>query len=403
MKIKLNNTFFLSILMVLMIFEIPYFNLFLVIPFISLMYIMLIQQKKVFLTWQMLILSVFIILYFYIDTTLEQSATYKTWYAISAISMYMCGYYIEPEKYSYEGLSENVENKVHLISAAYLIYVLITIIYSMFKGQFGISRNPLNIWTGLLRAATHYGTMLVLPVAYGAAYIVVGKGIREKIKGVAYVILSIIVTIIIAGRTILYFTPLALVLVYFYNIKVSGTFKKKHMAQLIACIVLIVLFLIFFKLNLFYIQSIIMKSQLGMRYLYGQVDKIAEDGRAVNIKYLFSHINESLMGGGYTRRNSGDLHNIYLNVFDLSGIIPFFLLICFSLNSTLKIRKAFSNKILTDKNRVIMFSVLSLAFIQLLLEPVMESVPVFCWCVLYILGCMERLSCYSKKLEKGNE
>lgn len=142
-------------------------------------------------------------------------------------------------------------------------------------------------------------------------------------------------------------------------------------------------------------QTLFYKSQLGQRYLLGYAPTMTEDGRWKKTVFFFENISKSLWGGGYTRSNVGSIHNIYLDVFDLSGIIPFGLLIIFTLIVIGDYRRLRKSASVDDSTALLLLLICSLTFIQLLLEPVMESVPVMIWCLLLICGMQHKVSRYT--------
>lgn len=380
------------LLLVLMIFEVPYFNLFLVAGLLMIVLYTVIYKRRPVANAEMLVLLLFIALYFMIDTKLEQSNTYKIWYAISTVSLYTSGYYMNFDRLEKEGRSKKLEYVIRIIAVSYTAYVLITVAYSAMKGQFTITRNPLNLWTGTLRAATHYGTMSIIPLAYGLYLAVTGESKRKNRLGWLLVLFAVFVAIITASRTVLLLVPVGAIIAYFANIHMRGEFSRKHLNQLIGVLVLLGLGIAAFVVDLFGIQTLFFRTQLGQRYLLGYAPTLMNDGRWKNIQFFFENIKQSLWGGGYSRTNAGNLHNVYLNVFDLSGIIPFALLVLFTFCVVRDYRRMRKNDSVTISSSLLLLLVLSLSFIQMLLEPTMESVPVFMWCLLMICGMQNKVS-----------
>lgn len=382
------ESFLVRVLIALMIFEVPYF--FLIAASLLIWYLIVICKRKSFANRQMLVLAFFIVLYFAIDTNLDCSNEFRITYILSAVSMYAAGFCSNFDRLGYSRQSSKIRDSIAFIAKTYFCYVLVSFVYNFLAGQFAVSRNPLNIWTGDVRAATNYGTMLVIPLAYGIFLLIIGHKKRHKLLGVLFIVSAVLFSIMTASRTILYFVPIGLLSGYCYNIKVNGRFGRKHMKQIAGIFIMLIVFVGMIMANTFNLQTLLLNSQLGQRYASGQVPKISEDGRMVHIKFLFSHWQESLFGGGYTRLNSGDLHNVYLNVYDLSGIIPFILMVIFSFSVLKDVLRLFRNGAISNDDKTLVWVFYTLVFIQLLMEPVMESVPVFFWCLLYISGMIRK-------------
>ncbi len=379
-------------LLMVMIFEVPYFNLFLIAGFLMLISYIVIYRRHSLANAELLILLLFIVLYFAIDTNLETSNEYKFWYSVSTVSLYACGYSMNYATLNIEERSRKIEYIIRRIAMAYTAFVLITVVYSAIKGQFGISRNPLNFWTGTLRAATHYGTMSVFPLAYGLYLAIVAEGKKEHRTGWLLVVFATLVAIVTASRTVLLLVPVGAIVAYFTNIGIRGKVTMKNICQLIGVIVLLGLSIVVFKTGLFGIQTAFFKTQLGQRYLLGHASTLTDDERWRKMEFFIHNIDKSVWGGGYARVNVGNLHNVYLNVFDLSGIIPFALLLVFTGQVMRDYRRMRRNGSVTIPVAVLLFLVLLLSFIQMLIEPTMESVPAFMWCLLMICGMQCKVS-----------
>ena len=380
------------LLLVLTIFEVPYFNLFLDSGLLMLILYTMVYNRRPVANGEMLVLLLFIALYFVIDTKLEQSNTYKFWYAISTVSLYTCGYHMNFDRLSFEERNKKLEYVIRLIAITYTAYVLVTVVYSALNGQFAITRNPLNLWAGTLRAATHYGTMSIIPLAYGLYLAITGETKRRNRLGWLLVIFAVVVAIITASRTVLLLVPVGTIIAYFAHIHMRGEFSRKHVNQLVGALILHGVGIAAFVMDLFGIQTLFFRTQLGQRYLLGYAPTLIKDGRWVNVQFFLENIRHSLWGGGYSRANAGNIHNVYLNVFDLSGIIPFALLALFTIWVRRDYKRMRKNGAVSISAALLLLLVLSLSFIQMLLEPTMESVPVFMWCVLLICGMQNKVS-----------
>lgn len=387
-----KEPFLCMALLVLMIFEVPFLNLFLIAGLLMLLIYTVIYKRRPVVNGEMMVLLLFIALYFILDSKLEQSNTYKLWYSISTVSLYMCGYYMNFGMLDKNERSEKLEYVIRIIAVTYTAYVVITVVYSAINGQFVITRNPLNLWTGKLRAATHYGTMSIVPLAYGLWLIVIGETKKRKTQGWILIIFAVTVAIITASRTVIMLVPVGAIIAYFSNIKMCGEFTRRHVNQLIGVLVFLGVGIVAFVLDIFGIQTLFFRTQLGQRYVQGNAPTLTEDGRWINILFFLGNIDKSLWGGGYSRTNVGNLHNVYLNVFDLSGIIPFTLLVFFTISILRDFLRMRRNGAVSISVELLMLLVLSLAFIQMLLEPTMESVPVFMWCLLLICGMQRKVS-----------
>lgn len=155
---------------------------------------------------------------------------------------------------------------------------------------------------------------------------------KRKTQGWILIIFAVTVAIITASRTVIMLVPVGAIIAYFSSIKMRGEFTRRHVNQLIGALVFLGVGIAAFVLDIFGIQTLFFRTQLGQRYVQGNAPTLTEDGRWINILFFLENMDKSIWGGGYSRTNVGNLHNVYLNVFDLSGIIPFTLLVFFTIS-----------------------------------------------------------------------
>lgn len=407
MKIKVKDTIYIKesliciVLIIAMIIEVPY--LFLISPIIMLLYIIVFHRNiKFIINKEFILLTIFIVFYFVIDTVLQQSTAYKVWYSLSVMCIYLYGLNSSLLFNNIRLNSRKLENLVKLLSLTFFIYVFVTIINSIRIGQFSISRNPIDIWKGTYRAATHYGTMLVFPIVYGIYLILIKNKFRQQIFGIFILVFAIFTCIETASRTILYLIPCGIVIVYFSKIKLDKKLKDKHIMQFVVILFILVIGIVAFKLNVFNIQNIVLSSQLGSRYSSGQATNIEDDARLSNTLFLLNHLKESFMGGGFTRLYAGNTHNMWLSVYDLGGVIPFSALSLYTLSSVKHLKIFLKQSLVSNDIKVLVITVYFISFLQMLFEPVLESVPVFVWSIIYVTGVIHRFAYYKGEISEVN-
>lgn len=390
------------LLLIMMICEIPY--VFLVAPIILFIILFILNKKnKIRVNKEFIQISIFIISYFAMDTQLEQSTTFKVLYSLSVISIYLYGINSCSDLKTLELNSQKLQNIIKLISLTFLVYVVITIAINLIIRQFSISRNPIDIWNGTYRAATHYGTMLVFPMVYGCYQIILRNNFREKIFGSLIIIFAVFTCIITASRTILYLIPCVFIIIYYFKLKLDRKIKIRHIRQIVLSLTILAMGIIIFEMNFFNVQTIFNSSQLGLRYASGQATKLEEDSRLSNMVFLFKHLKESLMGGGFTRLHSGNTHNLWLNVYDLSGIVPFTALILYTVSNIKQLGKFIKNKMVGNDTKVLIVSIYIACMLQMVFEPILESVPVFFWSFIYMNGVIYTYSKYKSNIQMVKE
>lgn len=375
---KSINTWFLKLLFFLMIFEVPYYFLYLFVPLFIFLYC-IIKSRFILPVGRIEIyLSVFIISFYTIDTYLGVSVRLMIFLILGYIFLFSSGRIC--------GLRENKDFFIQIfqyISYCYLAYVIISILYSLLKGGFLYSRNPINIWTGVMRPATHYGTMLVFPLSFGLYKIILGD--KDKIKGVVMLLLTFCITLVLGSRTVLYLIPIGFVIGFIFEVLVDKNLNTKHLQRLAWIVIIVVFIAMIWFLDIFNVQEMFFKTALGQRYVIGEAPTFKEDGRYSVVQFFFDNFSKCIWGGAYIRRNMYNLHNVYLNIIDLSGIIPFIAFI--ALNICVLKDIIFVNKTREAKDFKLLINIyFSLFFLQMLFEPVMESVPIAMVCMMFLAG-----------------
>lgn len=382
---EIRNPMIVILLLIIIIFEVPL--VFLIAPICLVVFMCFSNLSKnlpINLNVQVFYLSIFIITYFGFDNYLPQSGSFKVLYCASVIGMYFYGLNTHLLTGSKKDDSEYLRKVILLIAGCFYIYVLVTIINGVISGRFLISRNPFNIWTGTLRAATHYGTMLVFPVAVSCCGLLLGKRKLTKIVSLLVLLGAVLTCLLTASRTILYMIPIGLIVTVVFSSRFKILKMKKNVLQsigmfMIGIVTFSILIGLFSIFDLFDIKSKLMETQLGMRIINGDTSKIDDDPRLQYSLYYITHFSKYIWGGGHFRDEIGNAHNLWLNTYDIGGIVPFIFLLIYTFSILNTLRKLFYKKGIEQYLKVLVVVVYILCLIQMMLEPILESVPVFFW------------------------
>lgn len=309
------------------------------------------------------------------------------------------GLFIPMAYYIGSNIIEPNENKIK-----YLIYIFtygmtmhIVLNFAcdfIIRGIECFSKNShLDIWTlsnfPTTQTATNY--MLIIGVMF---YILVFEK-NKKIK-MSFIILSIIsfIYLLALGRR----TPfLLLIIVLFFSTIYYFTISKKiNYKKILIIIIILIPFVVFtiwsfyaHKENIFYAKPELLKLSI-LRKIYSDGLDLGRIDILINtIKLAPSH----LFGGREITTIIGyGPHELWLDIFDASGIIPYVLFVTYSINCLVNIVKVFINNRLTNQSKILFFGVFLSITIQFFLEPILSGSSTILLCCVILFSCFESLN-----------
>ena len=262
-------------------------------------------------------------------------------------------------------------------------------------------RHSVDFWRGeLVNVKT---TEMLFTFATGIALGVVFTNypIKYRIASAGVIIASLGVSAFLANRTLIIIIAAVLVwraIWWMANKKVSFTLKMATVLMLLCCVVLLAYLI---NSNAFGFRDYFYSLKITKRFLSDN-----ETGR-FNIWYSFFEklrFLKSPFGGGDLVRVIGEeyFHNMWLDVYNISGCIPFAFLVCLTM---VLFREFFSfSRILKrtgQYNLNIVFQSLMIAVLMnMMVEPIIEANPYYFLIIIMFSGAMNE---YKKKMENLGE
>ena len=345
------------------------FNYIIIAMFFLTLMNMLLRREKVYITLEFLVLwicfsSYFITYVTHFEITLHMSIVY--W--LGPLIGYFTGIHIV-----------NILKKISL-DTIIMIMVLGLFTHGMLNMnlyfQQGINgRTVPDIWLGYNRAATLQGILftLICSLLFYALFICRKKYYKYLI--ILGTIISIYCTLQTASRTLLVIS----IICFIFNFLLYVYLNKDKRSKVIKMVIYILLFLciivIFYKFNILNIKSIYKESPLyeRMKYDVGTVS-LGEDPRLKMSKAVFIIMFKYPFGGNKITEISY-AHNLWLDSAKTVGIIPFFLLMTYTLFTIITMFKLLNHKYVQSEYKYILFSIYVSLMINFMVEPILEGMP----------------------------
>ncbi|MFK7813560.1 MAG: O-antigen ligase family protein [Maribacter sp.] len=291
---------------------------------------------------------------------------------IIAYSIFPVGFYLLG-KYIYEKLNGNKEKLFYLLFFIGLLYSstpLISVFLNIIEGGFGqIDRSLPLIWNGSLVSATIMGSYYTLNMCIPAILIVRQKKTNWafKIAAILVFLLSLACALRIGSRTQILIFIITLFCSLIYIIP-RQSLKRNFMTFLIFFLGLYVIISnISFDLDQDWLSTFASRMEKG-----GSDDIASGGGRSERWVKSIENIFEKPLG--WEAKEFGHSHNMWLDVLRVSGIIPFFLLVGFSIKSFFILK----SKVLKNKTNLFLNNLLIVYFLALnlvfMVEPIFEGV-----------------------------
>lgn len=246
----------------------------------------------------------------------------------------------------------------------------------------------LDIWSKTLSASTGQAVNFTMIIAIAFWAIMLQRKKLLKISVIILLILSLIYDILIGGRTFLVLFVIALLWGLFSNAYFSNPkmfFRRKMLHTLIIVLGISIVVVILFNNNVFGIKAFYEDS-----YLYKRITEhgatLQNDERMGRKLRYFSMIGESIWGGNVLSQDLGigNAHELWLDILDDAGIIPYFFIVLYTICSTKRFVKICKNSAVSAKEKVLFSSLYVIIILQFFVEPILRGSPILLYSYIMI-------------------
>lgn len=381
------------VFLLLFLFSLNFLNLRVLLVILMLIIVFgchILKQYKFKISLEFLVLTLFTTTYFlfaYPDGKYSINVLILTWWL--PITSYLLGYMIINQSKDRE---KSFENLILIISLGSCCYGILNYVTSP-SFDFATGRLIYDFWGDYPLKVTLQNTLFTSITSLLFYSLFIEKNWIKKVFLIIAILISIICCINSASRTLL----IIIVIVFIFNFFLYFYCYRKKMGKSIKVIFLISLValigIVFYKNDFFGIQTIYKSSMLYQRSLRQSLS-IDNDPRFSYYLLAIEHILRYPLGGvdfvGFSYA-----HNMWLDVGGVSGIIPLFLLIIYSIQTMINVIKLIHSNKMNTNLKFIMFSVFIALNINFMVEPIIQGTV-----YLFIFMCLINGATYKMSISK---
>ena len=251
-------------------------------------------------------------------------------------------------------------------------------------------RNTIDIWTKVARSATLQATMLTMLMGSSFFSFFILKNKLHRLIITICIILSLLYNLVLGTRTLIIVSVVSFILseitfIVFYIKK--GDIVLKNAKILVKAIIII---LVIYSSNFMGIREKIEDTKLLRRINKPYSTQEADSNRVETMILAFNNILDYPMGGN--TKKVGDLkyiHNMWLDVANQAGIIPFTLLILFTIISLFNLIKILTSQEFSAEFKIFLVRIYSAVLLNMAVEPIIQGQPLFFIMFCNIVGMVE--------------
>ena len=251
-------------------------------------------------------------------------------------------------------------------------------------------RNTIDIWTKVARSATLQATMLTMLMGSSFFSFFILKNKFHRLIITICIILSLLYNLVLGTRTLIIVSVVSFILseitfIVFYIKK--GDIVLKNAKILVKAIIII---LVIYSSNFMGIREKIEDTKLLRRINKPYSTQEADSNRVETMILAFNNILDYPMGGNTEK--VGDLkyiHNMWLDVANQAGIIPFTLLILFTIISLFNLIKILKSQEFSAEFKIFLVGIYSAVLLNMAVEPIIQGEPLFFIMFCNIVGMVE--------------
>lgn len=357
-----------------------YINIILLVIFCPLINYIAWKKNKILVSKNLIILICFSVTYYLISMLYEIDVS-KTSIAC-ILSFYIGMMLIETSKIP----EKTIIKYTYSIAIGFFIHAMANYIINIGTQD----RNTIDIWTNVKRSATLQATMLTMVMGSSFYSLFIVKKKLHKFIMLSCIILSLLYNLILGTRTLIIVSIVSfifscMIFIVFYIKK--GAVILKNAKILLSTIVII---LLIYNSNFMGIKEEIKDTKLLRRINKPYSTQEADINRMKTIFVSFNNIFNYPIGGN--TKKVGNLkyaHNMWLDVAKQSGIIPFTLLLLFSIINLWKCIKILRSREFSVETKVFLVGIYSAVLLNMSVEPIIQGEPLFFIMFCNIAGMVE--------------
>lgn len=285
---------------------------------------------------------------------------------------------------------EKVKRIIYILTFGMATHVLLNFGYELIiRGIEIFTRNShLDFWTKEEHPTTQTSVNIIFIISL-IYYTFVYETNRRIVKKYAVLLLlCMIYEIALARRTTLFVLIISIIISIFFDKVINKNSIMKFKKVIIAIVIITVLGLLYY-LFLYNPWSHRQSLQIFNKFFFTGIKTGRLDIFIRAIKIAPKHL-----WGGQEISTLFDInvHDLWMDTFDYAGIIPYILLIVYSIYCLINMIYTFRNNGLSKSFRLLAFVLFVCITIQMFLEPIITGSPIFLLCSILVFASIECLN-----------
>ena len=307
-----------------------------------------------------------------------------------------------------KNVDENkLTNALILLALSMAFHIILNFVYeySMYGASILSTSRHYDVWSQTFSTAT--GVMLNGTFLAGLfPYFIFIERRVIKWLGLISIIVITIYNLALGGRTYIFILGISAVAGILFQIGLTGDAKEffRTLARIIVYVLILAIVVgIAYKMNQEWFDDFFQDSYFFHRffantnYQIGMAETDRWGRRLEYYKIMFDYP----FGGSHARAEvGGALHELWLDVYDKAGVIPYLLMIVYSVSSLIRMLKVVRNRCYTSQFRMMLCVFYIAFFAQCFLEPIMDTSIVFMGSFCVIDGMIIKM-CGQKREDYG--
>lgn len=315
------------------------------------------------------------------------------YYFIAPVVLCALGY-----EFFFEECSEDSFNKyIFVISFGFFLHAVLSIINSINAGLFKYNAEYIqDFWNGRMISRTIMGMYMVPVVCYAIPRLLSRISAIRKVLLIIMIVVPVLLSIYVGNRALLVIVLVLAAVSYMFGYKMSSN----KLRFLFTALMILSAVIICVALNVMGIREFINSSFLASR-----TKSLRADSRFVVYLSVMKDFTKYLLGwissGGGIIGETGLVwaHNIWIDVFVYSGLLPLIFFIDYSIRVIKDTIRASRKKSFSLETRLCIIAFLVGVFLEWAVEPVLQSNPYFVSACCFIFGMISRMGDYGNKYD----
>lgn len=291
---------------------------------------------------------------------------------------------------------DNIKRLIYIIALGMGVHVLLNMAYdfTIYGTDLLNHRSHYDIWlqdeTMLTAVAINY------MVLTGSVYYLIFKERNMVVKFLQLFVYMImmIYNIGVGRRTPVLLIGIIFILSIIFDYFIFGSNKRILKKTLIIFIMIVILTGIMWFSNLFGFRNMLANTQFISKFREYGLDTgrfdIMINGMKMMPHYLWG-------GQNISGAMEIQIHDLWLDIYDYAGIVPFVIMIVFTVYEIVSFVKLLINKKISSDFKILLIGVYAACLVQAMLEPLMTGASIFLICMVMMFATTDTLSAEADK------